>query len=109
MLLTGSILQLSNTSVKRSQLIGNTSNKCDYSSTSKERVVITRVIEDKDLYFFPFNTDLELAEVILVVKSDLQLSNIQTLIARKYPTAIAFKARLAFGSFSILPDERSVP
>ena len=61
-----------------------------------------------DLYFREFDDDIELAEVILGPLCEKPISKIRSLVASKYPKAVVFQARLAFQSFKVVPDERTV-
>lgn len=61
------------------------------------------------LYFWPFNSDMRLAEVILGPRCDNKLSTISALVAVTSPDAVVFKARLAFKSFRVVLDGRTRP
>jgi hypothetical protein len=61
------------------------------------------------LYFWPFNADMRLAEVILGPGCDHRLSTIATLVEATSPDAVVFKARLAFKSFRVVLDGRTRP
>jgi hypothetical protein len=59
------------------------------------------------LYFCPFSAALELREVILGDRCELKLPKVR--VAKHQPSAIAYNARLAFGSFAIVPIEPTFP
>ncbi|HBP0149879.1 TPA: DUF2971 domain-containing protein [Pseudomonas aeruginosa] len=65
-------------------------------------------LKTEDLYFRELDEDIELAEVILGPLCDKPISTIRSLVASKYPKAVVFQARLAFQSFKVVPDERTV-
>ena len=60
------------------------------------------------LYFMPFSGNLKLVEVILGPLCDLNLRKIHALVGRSYHGVMVYKARLAFRSFRIIPDGKSV-
>jgi hypothetical protein len=72
-------------------------------------VQLKDMIASGDLHFCPFDNDLELAEVIVGTESAKDLVSVRKAVKAKYPSAITYVARLAFGSFSIVPDEPHVP
>jgi hypothetical protein len=59
-------------------------------------------------HFLPFGDDLVLAEVILGAHCDLPLPDVRAFVKQCCPDAIAYKARLAFKFFEIVPDEVSL-
>lgn len=61
------------------------------------------------LYFWPFETDLELREVIIGHDSSLDVDSVRVTVDRIYSDVTTFKARLAFNHFAVVPKEKSVP
>ena len=61
------------------------------------------------LYFCPFSFQLVLREVIIGDRCSLELSSVRARVEKHQPQAIAYNARLAFGSFSIVPIEPTIP
>jgi hypothetical protein len=61
------------------------------------------------LHFYPFGDDVCLREVILGPECLEKLDTARELVKTRFPTAIVFKARLAFKFFKVVADERSVP
>lgn len=71
-------------------------------------VQLKDMVSSGSLHFCPFDDNLELVEVI-VGQSAKDLALVRAAVKAKYPGAITHQARLAFGSFAIVPDERHVP
>ena len=76
------------------------------------RVVVKlkeEAVEEGPLHFFHFNSDLQLAEVILGHRCSLTLEGIREFTRMHHPSATTFKARPAWGSFHLVPLESTVP
>ncbi|MFH1596467.1 MAG: hypothetical protein ABIG94_08905, partial [Pseudomonadota bacterium] len=69
-------------------------------------VNLSKAKQENDLYFWPFNEDLRLKEIILGVRNDLSLEAIQRLKEATNPTAVVFKTRLEYRGFRIVRDGR---
>jgi hypothetical protein len=65
--------------------------------------------KEGDLYFHPFNEDLQLAEVILGQRCERSLDEVRELTKSMSPTVSCIESRLAVKFFSIVPEESSVP
>lgn len=65
-------------------------------------------VKEGGLYFKAFGSDLSLAEVILGPLCELPLDGIRALVSSVRPGAVAFRSRLAWNSFSVVPSESSV-
>jgi len=65
-------------------------------------------VEEGGLYFHPIGKGLDLKEVILGPLCSLPLNEIRKLADARQPGTTVFKSRLAFKSFDVVPDERSV-
>jgi Protein of unknown function (DUF2971) len=63
-----------------------------------------RTTREQGLYFSPFGKDLHLAEIVLGPRSSLSLSAVRKLRDATNPDALVFRARLAHGSFDIVPN-----
>lgn len=72
-------------------------------------VDLTKATSENGLYYWPFDENLRLAEIILGPRCDQKLSAIATLVAATSPGAVVFKARLAFRSFRVVLDGRTRP
>ncbi len=78
----------------------------------KEIRVFVRLHEvdaDGDLYFRSFCEEFDLTEVILGPECTLPLDETRQLVQSLFPRAVTFKARLAFKSFKVVPQKRTVP
>ncbi len=62
-----------------------------------------------DKFFCLFSKDLVLQEVILGDRCKLELPAVRRHVKKHQPQAIAYNARLAFGSFAIVPIEHTIP
>ena len=61
------------------------------------------------MYFTSFeDVGIELKEVILGHSCETTLQSIRKLVKGKYNNINIFKARLAFRSFRVVPDQRTV-
>jgi hypothetical protein len=72
-------------------------------------VELSRAKKEHGLHFWPFSTDLRLAEVILGPLCEVPLASIRELTDATNVQAVVFKARLAFRSFRVVPDGRYMP
>lgn len=61
-------------------------------------------VESKN-YFVPFSSRLQLRQVILGPRCQVDISAVRTLVARFHPTVEVLKARLAFTDFRVLEDQ----
>ncbi|WP_143106009.1 DUF2971 domain-containing protein [Bradyrhizobium sp. Gha] len=80
-----------------------------YENEVRRLVDLKDMDQDGSLCFCPFSSSLILHEVIIGARCSLQLRAVRKLLRTYQPQAIAFKARLAFKSFSIVPVEHTVP
>jgi len=71
-------------------------------------VPLKDTIPEGRLHFYPFQDDLQLAEVILGPQCDLSLREIRRLTKLRYPDAVTYRARLALKFFSVVPKESTV-
>lgn len=69
----------------------------------------TKVRKEAHLHFYPFNNDLVLREVILGPQCSIPLDGVRELVDATYSGVTAIKARLAVGSFDVVPMEKTVP
>jgi hypothetical protein len=61
------------------------------------------------LHFYPFDDNLQLAEIILGPQCALPIDEVRKLTSAKHPKAVTFAARLAFKFFKVVPHEKTVP
>jgi hypothetical protein len=81
----------------------------NYEQEIRVFVDLKKATREGGLYFWPFNRNMRLAEVILRPRCDHELTAITTLIAAMSPDAVVFKSRLAFRSFRVVLDGRTRP
>lgn len=81
----------------------------EYESEHRVFVRLADTIAEEKLHFWPFGDDLRLQEVILGPQCELDLGVVRTLVNTHHPNAVTIKARLAFKSFSVVPDKRTIP
>lgn len=72
-------------------------------------VSLEHALKEGRLYFYPFDEDLQLAEVILGPQCDLSLEAVRQLTNSRHPNAVTFAARLALKFFKVVPKEETVP
>ena len=70
---------------------------------------LEEAIAGRVMQFRPFDSKVRLAEVILGPHCTESLSDVRQLVTTHSPGAIAFKARLAWKHFKVVPLESSVP
>jgi hypothetical protein len=81
-----------------------------YEREYRMKVPLNKAIIDKGLFFWPFGAELELREVVLgPLSQDSELPKVRSLVSARFPSAKTFKARLAFQSYGIVPNEKTVP
>lgn len=81
----------------------------EYELEVRRFVKLRDMVQTGSLYFCPFSKDLELREVILGDRWGLKLPDVRAHVVKHQPSAIAYHARLAFGSFAIVPIESTIP
>ncbi len=72
-------------------------------------VQLTDTIKEGSLHFYPFNPDFKLAEVILGHRCNLTVDEVRNFTRSHHPEAITYKARPAYGTFHLVPQEATVP
>lgn len=65
-------------------------------------------IGEGGLHFYKFDKQLKLTEVILGAECSMTHKEVQHLVSTHHPQANTIKARLAFESFHIVPDEPTI-
>lgn len=64
--------------------------------------------KEGNLHFYPFDENVQLAEVILGPQCQLSLDAVRKLTWVLYPNVSVIKARLAYKFFKVVPDEATV-
>ena len=80
----------------------------EYEREIRAVVELDSAMKEGNLYFRLFDDSFRLAEVILGPTCTLALDAARKLVGRHYRQAVAFKARLAFRSFGVVPDQQTV-
>ena len=80
-----------------------------YEEESRVFVSLDDVLREDKLHFYEFDDNVRLTEVVLGPQCSLSLDAVRRLTRTQHPHAVVFKARLAFKSFAVVPDERTVP
>src|SRR5262249_28539833 len=81
----------------------------DYEQEHRTIVNLDEMTKEGSLYFCPFDAHMKLSEVILGDGFALSLESVRELTRTHHPDAVVIKARLAFGSFTVVPLESTIP
>ena len=73
-----------------------------YEEELRRFVVLASTVSEPPLHFVSFDADMQLKEVILGDRCVEDLNAVRQLVAAKSPSAVAFKARLAYRSFRVV-------
>ncbi|MBN6714029.1 DUF2971 domain-containing protein [Pseudomonas capsici] len=79
-----------------------------YEEEYRQFVSLDSAHADGQFHFWPIGSDIQLREVILGALCEQPVESVRQKVARHFPDAVVFKARLAFQSFKIVPDARTV-
>ncbi|RMS85066.1 DUF2971 domain-containing protein [Pseudomonas savastanoi] len=90
------------------QLLCTKSGGWRYEEEHRRFVNLKDASTDGSLHFWPISGDVQLAEVILGPLCKAPIESVRKSVKSHFPTAVVFKARLAFQSFKIVPDARTV-
>ncbi|VVO54398.1 hypothetical protein PS876_00456 [Pseudomonas fluorescens] len=91
------------------QLLCTKSGGWRYEEEYRRFVNLSEAIAEDSRHFWPISNDIELVEVILGPLCEEPLESVRQKVRMHFPNAVVFKARLAFQSFKIVPDARTVP
>lgn len=91
------------------QLMCTKSGGWRYEEEYRRFVELKDASAENSLHFWPINGDIQLVEVILGPLCEESLDSVRKKVSAHFPSAVVFKARLAFQSFKIVPDARTVP
>ncbi|WP_292396001.1 DUF2971 domain-containing protein [Mesorhizobium sp.] len=92
----------------RKKLSRTKSHHWSYEGETRMIFPLKSAVKEGGLYFKPFGPGLELAEVILGHFCELPLNGIRRLVSSLHPGVIAFRSRLAWKSFSMVPMESTI-
>lgn len=93
----------------KQRLLCTKSSHWDYEEELRVFVELKDAEAIGSLHFHAFNGDMKLAEVVLGPECDLSLDAVRALTAIRHPDAIVINARLAFGSFGVVPLVETIP
>ncbi|WP_449101766.1 DUF2971 domain-containing protein [Pseudomonas veronii] len=79
-----------------------------YEEEYRRFISLDAAYADSPLHFWPIHGDIQLREVILGALCEEPIESVRQNVERHFPNAVVFKARLAFQSFKIVPDARTV-
>jgi len=92
------------------ELISRTKSRdWEYEQELREIVKLKDTISKDNRFFWPFDENIRLAEVILGPRCTEELSTVSKSVSKSNPNAVTFKARLAFKSFRVVLDQRTKP
>ena len=80
-----------------------------YEEEVRVMLELARAKREGSLYFWPFDEQLRLRDVILGHRCSLTLDHVRTLVRTVAPGALVSKARLGFGNFEVRTDNRFPP
>jgi Protein of unknown function (DUF2971) len=80
----------------------------EYEEEIRSFLELETMVREGELYFCPFDDNLQLTEVILGPECRLSLDGVRQLTRALHPRAVAFGARLAINSFKVVPKESTV-
>lgn len=90
------------------QLLCTKSGGWRYEEEYRRFVNLNDASTDGARHFWPISGDVQLAEVILGPLCEEPVESVRQKVKSHFPNAVVFKARLAFQSFKIVPDARTV-
>lgn len=79
-----------------------------YEEEHRRFVDLDKALAEGELHFWPICGDIQLTEVILGPLCEEPIESVRQKVKLNFPNANVFKARLAFQSFKIVPDMRTV-
>lgn len=79
-----------------------------YEDEIRMYVALDESTEEQGLYYYPFDEYIQLREIIIGPMCKLDIENIRSKVDMNYKDIKVFKARLAFKTFTIVPDQRSL-
>lgn len=92
----------------QNQLLCTKSGGWRYEEEYRRFVSLNDASAEGSLHFWPISGDIQLTEVILGPLCEEPLESVRQKVKQHFPNATVFKARLAFQSFKIVPDARTV-
>lgn len=90
------------------QLLCTKSGGWRYEEEYRRFVSLNDAALEGPFHFWPISGDIQLVEVILGPLCEEPLESVRQKVKLHFPNAVVFKARLAFQSFKVVPDARTV-
>lgn len=90
------------------QLLCTKSSGWRYEEEYRRFISLETAHAEGPLHFWPMRGDIQLREVVLGALCDETINSVRQKVERHFPSAVVFKARLAFQSFKIVPDALTV-
>lgn len=90
------------------QLLCTKSGGWRYEEEYRRFVDLSNASTDGTHHYWPISGDIHLAEVILGPLCDEPIELVRQKVKSLFPSAVVFKARLAFQSFKVVPDARTI-
>ena len=81
----------------------------NYEQERRVFVTLENTIPEGGLHFYPFDSNLSLAEVILGPECVLSLRDLRQFTKAIHPRAITYQARIAYKWFNVVPEEKTLP
>jgi len=81
----------------------------EYESERRVFVRLQDLQAEGGFYFRGFHAGMRLSEVILGQCCPLDLATVRAMVTSSYPEVVTYRARLAIISYSVVPDEETVP
>ncbi|WP_447845952.1 DUF2971 domain-containing protein [Pseudomonas aeruginosa] len=91
------------------KLLRTKSSSWSYEKEYRSFIELDKSTTNEHLYFQKFNNSIRLTEVILGPLCEVPIETVRKLTSEMYPGVTVFQARLAFGSFKVVPQAQSVP
>ncbi|MBM3771529.1 MAG: DUF2971 domain-containing protein [Acidimicrobiia bacterium] len=80
-----------------------------YENEFRRLIDLSKVVSEPPDYFIPFDDDMRLAEVIIGERCEAPLAPTRERVCATAPSAVTFKARLAYRSFRVVLNGRTRP
>ncbi len=92
----------------QSRLLKTKSHHWRHEEEFRRFVLLSGAVRDRDKLFWLFDDCMKLIEVVLGPESRLDVSETRAMVAAITPGVSVFRSRLAFQSFRVVVDEKSV-
>ncbi len=90
------------------RLLKTKSHHWRYEEEFRRFVTLSSAVRDREKLFWPFDNCMRLIEVVLGPESRLDVLETRAMVAAMTPGVSVFRSRLAFKSFRVVVDEKSL-